>query len=147
MVLEKRIHENYISSNFNLRELWNCDWKLILCPPQNKRKDNQHSKLPFLKINFHFSTYGTAPPPLPQPPPHKQYLFHIFFSTNAKKTYTDQSILQTFLLCLKSKISKTFKSSSLKKSFPSVYTFDTNYFDEFFLFHMVTERHCVLYKL
>ena len=66
VVLEKRIYENYISSNFSLRELWNCDWKLILCPPQNKRKDNQHSKLPSLKINFHVSTYGKLDPPLAQ---------------------------------------------------------------------------------
>ena len=32
---------------------------------------------------------------------HKQYLFSIFYSRNAKKTRTDQSILQLFLLCLK----------------------------------------------
>ena len=48
---------------------------------------------------------------------HKQYLFGLLFSRNAKKAYTDQSILQTFLLCLKRNVSQIFKSSSCEKVF------------------------------
>ena len=48
---------------------------------------------------------------------HKHYLFGLFFSRNAKKTHTDQSILLTFLLCLRRKVSITLKSSSCKKVF------------------------------
>ena len=42
------------------------------------------------------------------------------FSRNAKKTHTDQSIVQAFLLCLKINVSWTFKSSSCKKLFPKL---------------------------
>ena len=48
---------------------------------------------------------------------HKQYLFGLLFSRNAKKAHTDQSLLQTFLLCPKRKVSQTFKSGSCKKVF------------------------------
>ena len=48
---------------------------------------------------------------------HKQYLFGLLFSRNAKKAYTDQSILQTFLLRLKRNVSQTCKSSSCEKFF------------------------------
>ena len=49
---------------------------------------------------------------------HKQYLFNLVLPTNVKKTHTDKSILQTFLLCLKTNVSLTFKSNSCKKVFP-----------------------------
>ena len=48
---------------------------------------------------------------------HKHYLFGLLFSRNAKKTHTDQSILLTFLLCLKKNVSLTLKSSGCKKVF------------------------------
>ena len=48
---------------------------------------------------------------------HKQYLFDLVFSRNAKKAHTDQSILKTFLLCLKRNILQTFRSSICKKVF------------------------------
>ena len=48
---------------------------------------------------------------------HKHCLFGLLFSRNAKKTHTDQSILLTFLLCLKRNVSQTLKSSSCKKVF------------------------------
>ena len=48
----------------------------------------------------------------------KQYYFRLLFSTNAKKTHTDQSILQAFLLCLRINVLQTFKSSSCKNVFP-----------------------------
>ena len=54
------------------------------------------------------------------------------FSRNAKKAYTDQSILQTFLLCLGRNVPQTFKSSSCKTSFSSVYIIDTTSFDKCF---------------
>ena len=33
---------------------------------------------------------------------------------------------------------KALKVAAAKRSFPSVYIFDTTYFDEFFLFQMIT---------
>ena len=51
------------------------------------------------------------------------------------------------LLCLKRNVSQTFKSSSCRKSFQSVYIIDTTWFDECFLFHYTTGRHYSLYKL
>ena len=50
----------------------------------------------------------------------KQCFSGHLFSRNAKKTHTDQSILQAFLLCLKINVSRTFKSSSCKKLFPKL---------------------------
>ena len=46
-----------------------------------------------------------------------QYLFDLVFSRNAKKAHTDQSVLQTFLLCVKRSVSLTFRSNSCKKVF------------------------------
>ena len=51
---------------------------------------------------------------------HKQYLFGPLFSKNTKKNHTDQSIVQTFLPCLRRNISQTYKSSSCKKSLSNV---------------------------
>ena len=46
------------------------------------------------------------------------YLFDlILLHRNSKRTYTDQSILQTFLFYLKRNVSQTFKCSSCKKVF------------------------------
>ena len=53
---------------------------------------------------------------------HKQYLFGLLFCRDSKKTHIDQSILPTFLLCLKINVSQTLKGRSCKKVFPkSVY--------------------------
>ena len=65
---------------------------------------------------------------------HKQYLFDLLFSRNAKKTHIDQSILHSFLLCLKINVSQTFRSSSAETSFASVHVSDTTCFDEYYLF-------------
>ena len=43
---------------------------------------------------------------------HKQYLFGLLFSRNAKKAHIDQNTLQTVLLCQKRNVSQTFQSSS-----------------------------------
>ena len=48
---------------------------------------------------------------------HRQYPFDLVFWRNAKKSHTDQSILQTFLLCVERNNSQTFKSNSFKKVF------------------------------
>ena len=45
-------------------------------------------------------------------------LFRLVFSRNAKKTHTDQIILQTFVFCLNWNCSQTFEYSSYKKVFP-----------------------------
>ena len=68
---------------------------------------------------------------------HIQYLFGPLFSRNVKKTYTNQSKLQSFSFCLKRNVSQTFKISSCKK----VYIIYTTCFDECFLFHVITGRH------
>ena len=50
----------------------------------------------------------------------------------------DQSVLQAFLFCLKQTSHKPLKVAAAKKSFRSMYIIDTAYFDECFLFHLIT---------
>ena len=52
---------------------------------------------------------------------------------------------RSLLLCVKRNISQTFKCFSCKKFFPSVYVFSITYFNEHFLFHVITGR-LFLYK-
>ena len=70
----------------------------------------------------------------------------LLFSRKARKTHTDQSIIQAFLFCLKRNVSQTFKSSSCKKVFPNAYIIDKTCFNEFFLVYLTTGRHYFLYK-
>ena len=116
---------------------------------KNRRKHNEHLKLLFFNEKFTLwyirtniyigKTKFTS---------HWVYLFDLFFSRKAKKTHTDQSILQAFLVCLKRNVSQTFKCwSSKKKSFPRVYIIDKNCIYECFLFHVITGRHYFLHKL
>ena len=41
---------------------------------------------------------------------------------------------------------KPLKLAAAKKSFPTVHIIDTTCFDEWFLFRVITGRHCFLYK-
>ena len=125
-----------------LKELWSCYRKLILCPPQKQAETQPtfytaifQNKLTLWHIRLNIYIWKT------KPSPHKQSLFDLLFPRNAKKTHTDQSILQTFSLCLKRHVSHTFISSSCKNVFPKCGVIDTTCFDEFFLFHVITRRH------
>ena len=68
----------------------------------------------------------------------KQFFSVLFFSRNAKKTDTDQSILQTFLLCLKKNSHEPLKVAAAKNSLRSVFIIDSTRFDVTFLFHVIT---------
>ena len=48
---------------------------------------------------------------------HKQYLFGLLFSGNPKKTHTDQSIVQVFLLFEKKRLTNLQKYSNCEKPF------------------------------
>ena len=63
-------------------------------------------------------------------------------------THAYQIIRQTFLFCLKRNVPqhKPLKVGGAKKSFPSVYNINSTYFDEYFLFHLITGRPYFLYK-
>ena len=63
-----------------------------------------------------------------------------------KKTRTDQSISRVFLLYLKRIDPQTFKSTSCKYPFSSVYVIATTCFGERFLFYMITGSHCFSWK-
>ena len=65
----------------------------------------------------------------------KQYLFGFFFPINAKKTRTNQSLLQVFLLYLEKTTHKPFFQCVC------VCVIDATCFYDYFLFHMTTERH------
>ena len=67
----------------------------------------------------------------------KQYLLGHFWR-NAIKTDTDQSIRHAFLVCLKRNISQTCKSSK-SKSLSKLYITDKTWFDEYFLYHVITQ--------
>ena len=71
---------------------------------------------------------------------YKQYLLDLLFPRNEKKTHTDQSILQTFLLCLKRNVSQTLKVAAAKTFFSIVCIIDTICFYKCFLFHVITGR-------
>ena len=73
----------------------------------------------------------------------KHYLFGLLFPRNAKKIHTDQSILLTFLLCLKRNVWQTLKSSSCKKVFPKCVYHGYNLL-RCFLFLVITGRHSFL---
>ena len=67
---------------------------------------------------------------------------YLLFSRNAKKTYTDQSILQFFYSLRKEKTCKPSKIAAAKSFSPSVCIIDITCFEECFLFHVITGRHC-----
>ena len=113
---------------------------------KNRRKHYQDSKLLFFKINLLFGIRLSIYIWKTKFSSHKHYLFGLLFSRNAKKTMQTKVYYQLFY-CLKRNISQTLKSSSCKKSFPSVYIMDTTCFDECFLFRVITGRHSFLYKL
>ena len=54
---------------------------------------------------------------------------------------------QLFHSVWKEKSHKPLNLAAAKKSFPSVFTIDTTCFNECFLIHVITRRHCFLYKL
>ena len=70
---------------------------------------------------------------------HKHNFFGRIFSVREKKTHADQSALQIFYSVRID--SQTFKSSSCKKFFASVFVIDANCFDQCFLFSFITRRH------
>ena len=72
---------------------------------------------------------------------HKHIFFGRLFSVREKKTHANQSALQVFLLCQNRNDSQTFKSSSCKRFFASVFVIDANCFDQCFLFNFITRRH------
>ena len=72
---------------------------------------------------------------------HKQYLFRLFTSRNAKKTQTDQSMPHVFLLCRKKIDPQTFKNGSCKNFFFQCLVIGTTCFDECLLFYVITGRH------
>ena len=82
---------------------------------------------------------------------HKQYLFGLPFSNDAKRTHTDQIILPTFLLFWKETSEKPLKVAAVKKSFQSgdatFVIIDATCFDKISLLHnWITGRHSFLYK-
>ena len=109
--------KNLFQGDF-FKELRNYKRKLIFCLPQNMQKHNQH----FIIAVFHnkFTLCHIKPNTYRQKTKfafHKQYLFRLLISRNAKKTPTDQSIPSFFLLCMKRNDPQTFKSGTSKKPF------------------------------
>ena len=72
----------------------------------------------------------------------KQYLFGFLFSSNAKKSYADQCILQVFNSVSKETSHKPSKAAAEKNVSPGcvcvcVCVIRTTCFDECFLFHVM----------
>ena len=123
-----------------LKELRNYTQSYFCIRHNNRRKHNQyfktavfHDKFTLLHIKPSIYRQKTKFASL------KQYLFRLLFSRNSKKTQTDQSMPQVFLVCLKKNDPQTFKSSSCKTVF--VYVIGTTCFDECFSFYVITKRH------
>ena len=64
----------------------------------------------------------------------------ILTSRSAKKRLKQTKVYHVFLLCLKGNDPQTFKSSSRKNLFSTVYAIGTTYFHEYLLFFVITER-------
>ena len=60
------------------------------------------------------------------------------------ETHTDETILQSFLFCLKRKTHKPSNVAVAKNFFPNVYTIGTTCFNECFSLHVMTGRHYFL---
>ena len=69
--------------------------------------------------------------------PNKQFLCGLLFYRNARKTHTDQSILQFFLLSLKINNSQTL-SVAVAQTFSPVFMLLMTCFDECFLLYVIT---------
>ena len=102
-----------------LKELRNYKQKLFLCPPQNRRKHNQHFKTAVFYNKFtlrHIKPTSSLRHIKTKFASLKQYLFCLLTSRNAKKTQTDQSMSQVFLLCMKRNDPQASKSGNCKQS-------------------------------
>ena len=93
----------------SLKEMQNYKRKLFLCPPHQHLKTAVcHNKfsLHHLKPNIYIkkTNFGS----------HKQYLFRLFTSRNAKKTQKDQRMPCIFLLCMKKTTHKSLKVAAAK---------------------------------
>ena len=125
---------------------------------KSNRKHNQHLQLLFFKINLHsgtsnqISTYGKPNLLLIN----SNYL--VFFSLEIQKRFMDSCrpirILQVLYFVWKTKQNKektlTHKPSKVASTekcfFNSVYVIGTTFFNEYFLFHMITERQSLRQK-
>ena len=67
----------------------------------------------------------------------KHSLFGRLFSRNAKKTHTDLSTIEVFLVCPIKTIHKPSKVAGTKNFFSSAYVIDATCFDEWFLLHVM----------
>ena len=97
--------------------------------------------VPLFPLCYFFVTNFVYPPPLPWWR-HKQYSFGLVFPRNAKKTHGDQSMPKIFHSVWKETTHKSSKVAATK----SIFSTDTTYFDQCFLFHAITGRHYFLYK-
>ena len=97
--------------------------------------------VPLFPLCYFFVTNFVYPLPLPWWR-HKQYSFGLVFSRNAKKTHGDQSMPKIFHSVWKETTHKSSKVVATK----SIFSTDTTYFDQCFLFHAITGRHYFLYK-
>ena len=71
----------------------------------------------------------------------KLYSFCPLFSVNAKKTHSNRSILHVLLLSKKKRLKNLQKQQLQKKFFSSMCVAGTTFFNECFLFHVITGRH------
>ena len=106
---------------------------------KNRRKHNQHFKLLFFKINFHFGTsdYISTDGKLNVLSINSIFLFFSSRQMQRRLMQTKASY-KLSLFSLKRNVSQTFKSGSCKIYFPSVLIIDTTCFDEYFSFHVIT---------
>ena len=111
--------KQYMIWGFILKELWNHNRKIFLCSPQKSAEAQPtfwtaffQNKFKLWHIRLYIQIWKT------KFTSYKQYFSGLIFLRNAKKTDTDQNILQAFLFCLKRSFLQTFNSSSCKKAFP-----------------------------
>ena len=135
----KLLNGHYILYD-SLKELRNYNWKLFLRLPQKEAENTTN----ILKHCFFERKYNML-----HQPKYLNIETYVFRNSvylvflpleNAKKTQTDQSMLRVSLLCLKKTTHKPIKVAAAKNLFSSRYVFGSTYFDECFLFHMITGK-------
>ena len=119
---------------FYLKELRNYNRKLFLCLPKNRRKHSHYFKLLFFTINLHFVTSNQICSYRKRNLLLTNRISLVFLPPECKEdSNRPKYTTRFFTLSEKERPPQTFKRSSIKDSFSSVYVIGKICFDECFL--------------
>ena len=130
-----------------LKELQNYNRKLLLCPPQNRRKDDQHFELLLLMINLHFGTSNLLSTYKKTSLLLKSKIHLVLSFLKIQRRLIQNKYTASFVtLSEKKRLTNLQKYQLQENFFSSAYVTDTTFFDKCFLFHVITGGHYLLKK-